>query len=285
MTHQARPVFLCLPAMGVPAAYYAGFTACLAEAVGGTALAVDLRGQGVDPRRARDGDVFGYREIVEQDLPELVLRWRSALPDRPIYLLGHSLGGQLATLATAELAPHLAGLVLIAAGTACPRHWPAHARWRARAATWGIRLAAALLPWYPGRRLGFGGDQPARLMRDWSYNARTGRYRLEGSRRGSAALEQGLAEVRLPVLSLSLRHDPVAPPGATQALLALLPSARLRQEMFSGVVSDPAWRRHFSWARQPDEVAAKVAAWLHSPEVAAWDGRCAPLPEGLAQAA
>ncbi|HET9208615.1 MAG TPA: alpha/beta hydrolase, partial [Burkholderiaceae bacterium] len=208
------------------------------------------------------GADFGYREIVEEDLP----RWLDHLafhhPQRRIVLLGHSLGGQLAVLASAALARRLSALVLVAAGTAHHRVWPAPHRLRAKWTVHAISLAARLLPWYPGRRLGFGGNQPRRLMRDWSFNAFTGRYRIEGSTRDEYAIERALREVDLPVLALQIADDPVAPPGARDELLARLPNASITRHELAHSAQGSAWQRHFSWARDPDAMAAQVATWL-----------------------
>ena len=177
------PLILGLPAMGVPASFYVRFADALGAATGADVEFADLPGQGERPERTRDGADFGYREIVEEELPDWVARRRAEHPGRPILLLGHSLGGQLALLASATLAARIDGLVLIAAGTAHWRVWPAGQRGRAWATVQVIRAVSALWPWYPGHLLGFGGDQPRRLMRDWGHNATTGRYQLGGSTR------------------------------------------------------------------------------------------------------
>jgi predicted alpha/beta hydrolase len=118
-----------------------------------------------------------------------------------------------------------------------------------------------LLPWYPGRLLGFGGDQPRRLMADWSYNASTGRYRCAGSR---IDYEEALHAIALPVLSLEIRDDPVAPTGATNELLAKLASCAIVRRRIDGVTAHAPWRRHFSWARSPDEVVVEITAWVQA---------------------
>lgn len=256
------PILLCLPAMGVAAGYYHRLADGLRQAGCGRVEVIELRGQGEHPARARRGADFGYREIVEQDLPAWLDRLDRRSPRAPVYLVGHSLGGQLAVLASAALAHRLAGLVLIAAGTAHHRAWPSGQRWRARLVVGAIRFAAAVLPWYPGQWLGFGGEQPRRLMRDWGYNAHTGRYQLDGSERSPADLEQALAEVRLPVLSIGVRHDPLAPEGAREELLAKLPAAAIARRVIDGVAGDRPWRQHFSWVRESATVVALVANWL-----------------------
>jgi len=257
----AAPVCLCLPAMGLAARYYLPFAEALARALPGTVAVADLRGQGESEARARRGDRFGYREIVEQDLPALLDALAERFWGRPLFVVGHSLGGQLATLSAVHTHDRLSGLVLVAAGTAHYRTWPRAEQWRTRLALSGIRAAATLLPWYPGSLLGFGGDQPRRLMRDWSYNAFTGKYRCAGSR---IDYEARLAALRLPVLAVTIRDDPVAPRGAVSELLAKLPQSEQQRVEMDGVLSDSRWRRHFSWARRPDTVIDPIAQWIRA---------------------
>ncbi len=255
------PLFVCLPAMGVSASFYTPFAEALAQATAGVAVLADLRGQGESVALARRGARFGYREIVAQDIPSLIAAIAAQFPGRPIYLVGHSLGGQLGSLAAVHAARDLAGLILVASGTAHFRAWPKALRWRAALTVQAVRAVAALLPWYPGRRLGFGGDQPRRFMADWSYNASTGRYRCAGSR---IDYEEALHDLALPVLSVELRGDPVSPTGAAAELLAKLASCAVERRQIDGVAADAPWRRHFSWARRPDEVVVEIAAWVRT---------------------
>jgi predicted alpha/beta hydrolase len=252
---QPVPVVLVLPAMGVDAEYYEPLASSLASATGAIVRRIPLRSQG----NARLGDRYGYREIVEDVVVE-VLRQRVAHRSSRIFLLGHSLGGQLAVLASAALQGELGGLILIAAGTAHHRVWPASQRPRARWTVRCISTITALLPWYPGRWLGFGGNQSRRLMRDWAYNANTGRYRYDGQEPG--AIERCLRICRMPVLALVLEGDPLAPRGAVEELLGKLPFAAIERRTISGALEDTPWRRHFTWARKPQEVVACIAGWL-----------------------
>ena len=88
------PVVLCLPAMGAPADYYEPFAQAIAAAELANAVLLDLRGQGRSTARARNGHDFGYREILELDIPAAIARLRKVLGLRPLYAVGHSLGGQ-----------------------------------------------------------------------------------------------------------------------------------------------------------------------------------------------
>jgi predicted alpha/beta hydrolase len=258
---RAPVVLLLAPAMGVPAAFYTAFAESL-EDYGVSVRVLELPGQGESPRRAQRGDDYGYREVVEELIPGSILAARRERPDARIVLAGHSLGGQLATVACAEAAPMLDGLVLIAAGTAHWRRWPRRSRLRAWLTVHAISGIAALLPWYPGDRMGFGGAQCRRFMRDWRHNARTGGYVLEGSVRTEGVLQTQLQQVRLPVLALPVRGDAIAPEGAVTELLGHLPSARVRRIELNGNTAHTPWKRHFSWAKKPAGVQDALLEWL-----------------------
>lgn len=259
----ALPGILFVPAMGVPARFYEPFLSrLLARGVAASACTLELPGQGAHPLRARRGDDYGYREVVEELIPGAVRHLEDAMPERPIVLIGHSLGAQLAVLASADLASRVERFVLIAAGTAHWRRWPQPHRLRAAATVHAIATAAAVLPWYPGARLGFGGDQSRRFMRDWSFNARSGRYRLSGSTTSPQELEQRLARAMPRVHLLGIDGDRVAPPGASEELISLLPQARISRQTIVGVAAHSPWRRHFSWARQASDLDDAVASQL-----------------------
>jgi predicted alpha/beta hydrolase len=255
------PLVLCLPAMGAAADYYRPLGERLAkDGVANVAL-LDLRGQGRSTARARQGADFGYREILEYDLPVAAAALRRLFPDVPLFLAGHSLGGQLGLFFAAARPGMVDGLMLLAAGTAHYRAWPRGDRLGAYALTAGVRLAAAALPWYPGSLLGFGGDQPRRMMRDWGRVTKRGEYRPEGS---GFDYEAAARSLRLPVLSVGVRGDPVAPDGARRALLARVPYARITPVEIDGVARHKPWKRHFSWAREPAEMASIISGWLRA---------------------
>lgn len=267
---EASPRVLFLPAMGVPASYYEPFLARLRLATGAGVHALELPGQGSHSMQARRGDDYGYREIVEELIPRAAAMHAARAPAAPVVIVGHSLGGQLGLLALATLAPQVRTLVLVASGTAHWRAWPVSRRLRAALVVNAIAAASQLLPWYPGRRLGFGGNQSRRFMRDWAFNARHGRYRLEGSERTTQDIEAQLAAVRARVHVLSIAGDPVAPAGACDELLRLLPNAAVTRHTVSAVSADPPWRRHFSWARQPSDVDSTLACCLAATATTRW---------------
>lgn len=250
------PVVLGLPAMGVAAGYYEPFARALAKRLGASVAWAELRGQGTSRHGPRDD--FGYREIVEHDLPAVIRALRARHPGRPLYLLGHSLGGQLAAIGLHQW-PEVEGLVLIASGSAWYRAWPLH--WRP--GCWALAQTAALATWllgrYPGRMLRFGGNQPRRLMRDWYRAVMTGRYRFD---RSTVDHEARARDVTTPVHAIAIAGDSIAPPGAVRALLAKFPRAPTSYVELACARNHGARRRHFAWVREHDAVVDATARWI-----------------------
>ncbi|MBW5425723.1 alpha/beta fold hydrolase [Streptomyces sp. BG9H] len=268
------PAVLILPAMGTPARFYRRFARQL-HGEGLTVLTADLRGQGeAAPRggaRGRGAHDHGYRTIVEEDIPAVLAAIRAELgPEPPLYLLGHSLGGQLGLVHAAlgatpgtgigigiGIGPGVDGVVLVATGSVWFR---AYGPLRGPALLLGELLISAtstLLGRWPGTRLGFGGDQPRGVMRDWARQGRTGRYAAKGS---ALDYETALAALELPVLAVSVEHDTFAPAAALDHLLGKVPRARLTRRHYT---EREAGGRldHFAWTRSGGALAKQVAAW------------------------
>lgn len=248
---QPRARLLWLPALGVAARHYLPLAAALAA----HGIAVHLhewRGNGsssLRPSRERD---WGYAELLSRDLPASL----DAVPgDAPLWLGGHSLGGQLACCLAGLHPQRIAGLALVASGTPYWRSFPAPRRWL-------LPLACRLLPWLArrqgvlhGRRLGFGGTEARGLIADWAAVGRSGRYAAAGT---TLDLEAGMAALQLPVQAVVLADDWLGPASSLHGLLAHLPRAQagivvLDQQQLQ-VRAD-----HFSWMRSPGTVASTLA--------------------------
>lgn len=242
-----------LPAMGVPAKHYLPF----AEALAACGMAVALhewRGIGSSDRRAGRRQDWGYRTLLQEDLPAGLAAARAAWPDVTGLLGGHSLGGQLAC-AYAGLHPaQAAGLVLVASGAPYWRNFR-HA-WLIGAAYVTAPLLAALFGHFPGRRIGFGGNEARGVIRDWARSGRTGRYAADGM----GDLEAGMSAVDAPLLALRLRDDWLGPAASLEWLLGKLPCAAVTRGVLApDQLHTPA--DHFGWMKAPQPVAARIAAW------------------------
>ena len=260
-----RDAVFWLPAMGVPAKHYLP----LARAVAAHGVAVALhewRGIGSSSLRASHACNWGYRELLQLDLPAGMAALRAQWPAARVWIGGHSLGGQLACL-YASLHPHaLAGIALVASGA------PYWRRFRHGAL---IGMAYVLAPvlaslrgHLPGRRIGFGGNEARGVIADWACSGRTGRYAAKDM---AEDFGQALAALELPVLALRLRDDWLGPAASLDWLLGQMPHALRRHEQ---VTPDDLGGReadHFGWMKTPDAIAARIAAWI-----AARDTICAP---------
>lgn len=249
---------LWLPALGVAARHYVPF----AEALAARGVAVFLhewRGHGSSSLRASRGVDWGYRELLLQDIPASQAAVDLALPEGPPRSTGgHSLGGQLACCRLA-LAPESAdALWLIASGAPWWRAFPMPQR------AW-LPLAYRFLPWLatvngvlPGRRIGFGGNEAAGLIRDWARTAISGRYAAAGL---DEDLEAALAKVTRPVHALVLESDWLAPRASLDFLLGKMPLAPAQVERLDA--RDAGTRPdHYAWMKQPDGVADRLYAQL-----------------------
>ncbi|WP_055696907.1 MULTISPECIES: alpha/beta hydrolase family protein [Streptomyces] len=259
------PAVLVLPAMGTPARSYRRFAHAL-HGEGLTVLTTDLRGQGeatphVTDRAAAD---HGYRTIVEEDLPAVLTAIRAALgPEPPLYLLGHSLGGQLGLVhASLGLGPGVDGVALVASGSVWFRAYGGPRVPGLLLAELLIPATATVLGRWPGTRLGFGGNQPKGVMRDWARQGRTGRYTAKGS---LLDYEAALSDLELPVLAVTVEHDTYAPASAVDHLLSKVPRARLTRRHYT---AQEAGGRldHFAWTRAGGALAKQVAAWAADQE-------------------
>jgi len=258
-----RCVMYWLPALGVSARQYLPLAQVLAEA--GVAMAIhEWRGIGSSNRRAGRHQNWGYRELLQDDLPAGLAVVRERLPHQDLLLGGHSLGGQLASLYAAMHPDAAGGLVVAASGSPYWRQYR-HGAW--------ILLAYAAAPWLarlvgylPGRRIGFGGNEARGVIDDWARSGRTGRYAAVGM---ADDLEQRLGRLQLPLLALRFTDDWLGPEASLSWLLGKMPRAQVERQLMTSSDMDGRPADHFGWMKTPQPVAERIVAWLSSlPSVA-----------------
>jgi len=250
-----RPVaaLLWLPALGVGAKHYLPFAQALATR--GVAVYVhEWRGAGSSSLRAgRDCD-WGYRELLELDLPASVAALRRLHPGAGTIIGGHSLGGQLACCLLA-LAPEAAQRIwLVASGAPYWRAFPFPHRPL-------LPLVYRFLPWLadrrgalPGRKIGFGGNEARGLIRDWARTGLSGVYAALGL---DADLEAGMAGIRAPVQALAMASDWLGPESSLRFLLSKLPNTPSQITTFDDAALG-GHADHFTWMKHPQVVADRL---------------------------
>ena len=252
-----RATLLWLPALGVAARHYLPF----AEALSGHGIATFLhewRGHGSSTLRAgRDHD-WGYKALLEQDIPasEAVVA-RSAL-GLPRIVGGHSIGGQLACCHLA-LAPTAAeALWLAASGAPYWRAFPPPRRWLLPLAYWLMPWLARVNGHFPGKRLRFAGNEARSLIGDWGRTAISGRYAAHGV---EADLEAALCRAAPRVHAALMADDWLAPRSSLDFLVSKMPHASSVARTFHaselGAAAD-----HFAWMKRPEALADWLAASL-----------------------
>jgi predicted alpha/beta hydrolase len=211
----------------------------------------EWRGSGSSNLRADAGHDWGYRELLERDVPASEAAIAAALPEAARIVGGHSLGAQIGLLRLA-LAPEAASEAwLVGSGSPYWRAFPLPQRLL-------LPLAYRFVPWLaqrhgylPGRRIGFGGNEARGLIVDWAATAMRGRYAAAGI---ATDLEAALAQIETKIRAILLADDWMAPASSLRFLLSKLQGAdadvsTLGRERL-GAPAD-----HFAWMKAPDAVA------------------------------
>ncbi|MFI1918869.1 alpha/beta fold hydrolase [Nocardia sp. NPDC020380] len=249
-----RPVIVIVPGLGVPGEYYSLFGNPLAARGFDVAL-LELRGNGASKPEPSSRSTYGYQELVSVDFPAMFEVVRERFPDSTPYLLGHSMGGQLGVMYAARIRGRLGGLILIASGT------PNHRGYRGLAApgfllgSAAISLTANLAGFWPGDTITAGGfgRQSKVLITDWARLARSGKFQPAGA---DIDYEERISRLKLPVLSITLRGDELAPQSSAKQLLAKLPNADIT------TWHNPASLGHNGWISEPESTLDYVEKWL-----------------------
>lgn len=250
-TESSARVIVLLAAMGTPAKYYDRFVVGLSS-LGHPVVRVRWRDEDRDfPLKNRD---YGYADLAEVDAPAAINWTREQFGEDPI-VVGHSLGGQIASISAAGSGP-LAGIAVIASGTNY---------WRGSGLRWALGVGAVsviaplivrIFGYWPGGRLGFGGRQPATVIGDWARLGRTGRFEPAHAKTN---LEGSLENYHGPFLSLTIAGDAYVSKGATESLLKKLTSATIERERWRP--DEHSHRGHFGWTRAESKPAEIVHAW------------------------
>ncbi len=250
--HAAAPRarLLWLPALGVAARHYLPFAETLA-AEGVDVHLHEWRGNGSSTLRAGRGSDWGYRALLEQDLPASLDAIDAAATPLPLLIGGHSLGGQLACCLAGQHPRRFAALWLVASGTPYWRSFPAPLRY-------ALPLVYRFLPWLArrqgvlhGRRLGFGGNEARGLIHDWARVGLLDRYAAQGMPQD---LDADMAACHAPLRGVVLDADWMAPASSLRRLAARMGTSDVSITRLDAAALGTR-ADHFSWMKQPGAVA------------------------------
>lgn len=252
---EEAPVVVIFPGLGVPGGFYDPVAQALVDR-GFNAAVGELRGQGDSRPRPGPDSGYGYQELAAVDFPATFEVVRERFPASTPYLLGHSMGGQLGVMYAARARGRLGGLILVASGSPYHRgHGPVRGAGLLLGSA-AMSVTANVAGFWPGDRLDVGGfgRQSRVLVSDWSRFARTGTIEPAGA---DIDYEERIARLALPVLSISVEDDDLAPKPAIANLVRKLPKADLT------TWHQPEPLGHNGWIRKPDTTVDRIAQWLH----------------------
>jgi predicted alpha/beta hydrolase len=215
-------------ATGVPHTYYRAFAEWLAAERALAVLTYDYRDFGVSAR----GDIAVSRATMADwglsDQPAALAALRKAVPEVPVWVIGHSLGGLML-----GFHPAMAGVdrvITVGSGMVhlADHPWP----YRAKAAAFWYGHGPALvgiMGYLPGRWSGLGVDLPAGVYWQWRRwcIGRGGFLRDVGASLPMPDASVVTAAVKL----VAVADDHVVPPAAVWRLMAQHKQAMLRQKV------------------------------------------------------
>lgn len=253
------PLVLISPAMGLRASYYKAMAENFA-AQGIDACTADYRGTGLSSLRASRKVDFGYETLVS-DLRDVVKKLKEQFPDKAIFLLGHSLGGQIGGLYMSRYPGELRGLILIAACMVYYKGWKEEGMARVKMAVNLFPLLAKSWGYFPGKSVGFGGREARTVLHDWGLNGRKGIYAPKGS---NFDYEAALKKFDQPLLAMSLEGDDFAPKLAVAGLVQKLgPDSQNKNHLhISRKEAGIGKMNHFNWVKQSDFFVKRVGEWI-----------------------
>lgn len=224
---------LIAPAMGTRQSYYSGFATWLAER-GYLVATFDYSGTGEsrvpDIRRMQVDLVDWARYDASAVLRELA----TMQPAKPLFWIGHSLGGQLLGLVTHS--HRIAKAINIASGAGYWLESPLALQLR----VWWLwyvvaPIATRVFGYFPGRKLRKVGDLPRGVMEQWRRWCLNPGYAIASEGDG---LKRSFESVRMPIASLHVSDDELVSPANVATLLSMYSNAaRTSLEILPGQVA------------------------------------------------
>ncbi|NOX34419.1 MAG: hypothetical protein GXP56_11915 [Deltaproteobacteria bacterium] len=251
-------IILILPAMGAPTRLYKRLYEGILQADLGVAI-MNLRGEGLLKKEqlVSDGN-FGYAELLK-DIDDVITFITHKYPNKSIVTIGHSLGGQLGCLYSCHKNSDVLASAVIAGGNVGYHSWTGMARFKTFFVTQFFGIISMVIGWFPGEKIGFGGNQPKNIMIDWSRNARTGIYKLINQK---IDYEMVSKDVKSLFLGIVIANDFFAPYYSTKSLLDKFSSSdreifTINADSFKEVIPN-----HFSWLKEPEPAINTFVSWL-----------------------
>ena len=209
-------------ATAVPRRFYRYYAAALATA-GFRVITFDYRGIGESRPASLRGFKVRSRDWVFGDMAGVLRFARKAYKPRKLFLVGHSVGGQLAGLL--EDADAIDGMLTMSAQSGHWRYQGGEQKWLAALHVYvTLPVSAHLFGYVPWSRMGSAEDLPKGVALDWSRWCRNRKYVLGDN---SLPLER-YQSFTAPVLAYSIDDDKWGTRRAVDAMMQAYPNLERR---------------------------------------------------------
>jgi len=253
---ERRSTVIVCPAIFVARDYYARFAADLARR-GHRVVIYDNRGVGESLRAETRPWEHRLRDWGERDLPAVIAWARSTGEGDRLFVVGHSMGGQVVALS--EAVHQLTGIVTVAATAAWWGNWPFPTNLGILGWYCLVPVIGRAIPKFPADRLGLGPDVSSALVRDWARWGRHPRYLL-----GPFGMRPHMHAYRGRLLVYSFTDDRLASHRAVRSLHASYTSAEVRRRRVDPATVGAERIGHFGFFRPRvgGRLWEETAAWL-----------------------
>jgi predicted alpha/beta hydrolase len=215
-------VIVIAPAMGVRQDYYTVFAQHLA-AQGFLVATFDYRYMGFNQPASLRGVAVTFDDWRD-DLDTMIEAAQARAPGVPLYVCGHSLGGQI--LGWLKQRHRIAGAITVACGTGYWRHNPRMTFQLLYLWFVAMPLYSRVFGYFPGERFNKVGNLPREIALTWARWCRQPDYLLGDE---SVREQSGYDELRMPVLSLSFSDDTYIRKAAIEQLHGFYRNAQVER--------------------------------------------------------
>jgi len=255
----AKAVVVIFPALGVKASYYRHYAQVLAQQ-GIHVATFDHRGHGLSSVRASRKHNFGYKEQIETEYEQAITAIRNCFTGCRVFIMGHSLGGQIGSMFAARYSHLVDGLILNASCSIYYKGWPGIMGPGIWVTANFFHSVAQVLGYFPGKQLNFGATEARGIIADWHHTALSNSFAAKGS---TYDYNHAMQQCKLPVLAFTYQGDLSAPPTAMQQLTRKFENATSIQAHHIQHPQAPAKKyNHYSWIKEPQLSIPIVMQWL-----------------------
>jgi len=246
------PTLLLYPAFGVKATYYRIFAQQISEK-GINVVTADLRGHGLSSVRPDAQNNYGFLEM-NNDLKAITDHLKTQNPHSKIYILGHSLGGQAASLAVAKYPNNFAGLATIGSPNVYYKGWSGFHYYRRKIGLNLLPTIGQIVSMLPKFKIG-GYYTTSRQMQEWGYTGKTGNYKVIGD---TFDYDSAMARVTIPVLAIDIEDDLMAPKAAIKNLYQKFKNTKSLTTFTLRKADTHPDLSHINWPRKATDFMVKV---------------------------